>query len=84
MDLRGAKSNVMSLFGTYRNRNCPRVALVNAWPTVVPRMPRAMLIAASSRSRQAPAVFNGLENLSERVGFESTVQRTFNNMQGQR
>jgi hypothetical protein len=59
----------MSLFGTYRNRNCPRVALVNAWPTVVPRMPRAMLIAASSRSRQAPAVFNGLENLSERVGF---------------
>ena len=27
MDLRGAKSNVMSLIGTYRNRNCPRVAL---------------------------------------------------------
>src|ERR1700730_951300 len=27
MDLRGAKSNVMSLLGTYRNRNCPRVAL---------------------------------------------------------
>ena len=32
MDLRGAKSNVMSLFGTYRNRNCPLVALVAAWP----------------------------------------------------
>jgi hypothetical protein len=27
MDLRGAKSNVMSSIGTYRNRNCPRVAL---------------------------------------------------------
>jgi len=27
MDLRGAKSNVMSLIGSYRNRNCPRVAL---------------------------------------------------------
>ena len=60
MDLRGAKSNVMSLFETYRNRNCPLVALVNALPTVVPKMPRATLIAASSRSRQAPAVFNGL------------------------
>ena len=32
MDLRGAKSNVMSLIGTYRNRNCPRVALLDAWP----------------------------------------------------
>ena len=31
MDLRGAKSNVMSLFGTYRNRNCPLVALLGAW-----------------------------------------------------
>jgi hypothetical protein len=28
MDLRGAKSNVMSLFGIYRNRNCPFLALV--------------------------------------------------------
>jgi hypothetical protein len=28
MDLRGAKSNVMSSIGTYRNRNCPRVALL--------------------------------------------------------
>jgi len=27
MDLRGAKSDVMSLIRTYRNRNCPRVAL---------------------------------------------------------
>jgi hypothetical protein len=32
MDLRGAKSNVMSLIGTYRNPNCPRVALLDAWP----------------------------------------------------
>jgi hypothetical protein len=31
MDLRGAKSNVMSLIGTYRNRNCPLGALVGAW-----------------------------------------------------
>jgi len=37
MDLRGAKSNVMSLIGTYRNRNCPLVALVGAWPTVLPQ-----------------------------------------------
>jgi len=35
MDLRGAKSNVMSLFGTYRNRNCPLIALVDTWPTVL-------------------------------------------------
>jgi hypothetical protein len=28
MDLRGAKSNVMSLIRTYWNRNCPLVALV--------------------------------------------------------
>lgn len=39
MDLRGAKSNVMSLFGIYRNRNCPLVALMHAWP----RMPAALL-----------------------------------------
>ncbi len=32
MDLRGAKSNVMSLIGTYRNRNCPLVALFGRWP----------------------------------------------------
>jgi hypothetical protein len=25
-----------------------------------------------------------LNNMAERVGFENTVQRTFNNMQGQR
>jgi hypothetical protein len=31
MDLRGAKSNVMSLIGTYRNRICPLGALVGAW-----------------------------------------------------
>ena len=37
MDLRGAKSNVMSLIGTNRNRNCPLVALVGAWPTVLPQ-----------------------------------------------
>jgi hypothetical protein len=37
MDLRGAKSNVMSLFGTYRNRNCPLIALVGAWPTALPQ-----------------------------------------------
>jgi len=35
MDLRGAKSNVMSLFETYRNRNCPLVALVEGWPAVL-------------------------------------------------
>jgi len=33
MDLRGAKSNVMSLFETYRNGNCPLVALVHALAT---------------------------------------------------
>ena len=26
------KSNVMSFFGTYRNRNCPLVALLCPWP----------------------------------------------------
>jgi hypothetical protein len=31
MDLRGAKSNVMSLIRTYWNRNCPLGALVGAW-----------------------------------------------------
>jgi hypothetical protein len=37
MHLPGAKSNVMSLIGTYRNRDCPLVALVDAWPTVLPQ-----------------------------------------------
>ena len=32
MDLRGAKSNVMSLIRTYRNRNCPLVALFGPRP----------------------------------------------------
>jgi hypothetical protein len=41
-----------------------------------------MLIAASSRSRQAPAVFNGLENLSKRVGFERTNERTLKTLGG--
>jgi hypothetical protein len=35
MDLRVAKSSVMSLFGTYWNRNCPLAALMHAWPAVV-------------------------------------------------
>src|SRR4029077_17278104 len=37
MELRGTKSKIMYLFGTYRNRNCPLIALVGAWPTALPQ-----------------------------------------------
>src|SRR5450755_2055829 len=44
MDLRGAKSNVMSLFETYRNGNCPLVALVASRPHSHPGPIRETLI----------------------------------------